>query len=211
MANMQNLCSHLNERTDEREGTIVCIDCGLVLSSYFFPEPTFQYIKYCHEMDEIKEYLERLNLPECFCKDIFHNFEMYLQKQNCKKKHLIPYCVYKTLNEIGFPVSIKDISAVSGVSENVIYDMQESENSIILDPTTLLEKYCKLLSLTDYQTFTLIKEKLPENNTGHNPLTIIASTIYTYCKKNNLKYSMRDIAKTVGISPVSIQRYIKKC
>jgi response regulator of citrate/malate metabolism len=65
--------------------------------------------------------------------------------------------------------------------------------------------------LNDFKTFTLIKEKLPTNNTGHNPLTIIASTIYIFCKENNLKYSMKEIAKTIGISPVSIQRYIKKC
>jgi hypothetical protein len=35
--------------------------------------------------------------------------------------------------------------------------------------------------------------------------------IYKYCKANGLKYSMKQIASTIGISSVSIQRYIKKC
>ena len=128
-----------------------------------------------------------------------------------KKKFLIPYFVYKTLSEIGFPVSIKDISAVSGISENDIYSMQESEQSLILNPFSLLEKYCKLLGLSDYKTYSVIKENLPTIDTGHNPLTVIASTIYKYCKENSIKYSMKQIASTIGISSVSIQRYIKKC
>jgi transcription initiation factor TFIIIB Brf1 subunit/transcription initiation factor TFIIB len=87
--------------------------------------------------------------------------------------------------------------------------MQEENKSIILEPTKVLEKYCNFLKL-DFKTYSLIKNNLPkENLTGHNPLTIIAATIYVYCKKNNIKLSMKKIALTVNISCVSIQRYIK--
>jgi transcription initiation factor TFIIIB Brf1 subunit/transcription initiation factor TFIIB len=208
-------CQHLNEIVDEREGTIICYDCGLVISSVYFsqPQPQQTFINsgvYSGVHDEIKEFLERLHLPQCFSDDIYNNLQIS-NKINSRKKGLIPYFVYKTLNEIGFPISIKDISAVSGMTENDIYSMQEDEKSLILNPYSLLEKYCKILGLNDFKTYSVIKENLPTIETGHNPLTVIASTIYKYCKQNGLKFSMKHIASTVGISSVSIQRYIRKC
>jgi transcription initiation factor TFIIIB Brf1 subunit/transcription initiation factor TFIIB len=200
----------MNEVVDEREGTVICTDCGLVLSHYFMPQTNNSFCGGTFMVEEIKEVLERLNFPQCFCDDIYTNIKSS-KKENTRKKFLVPYFVYKTLNELGFPVSIKDISAVTGVSENDIYSMQESEQSLILSPFSLLEKYCKLLGLNDFKTYSVIKETLPSTETGHNPLTIIASTIYKYCKENGLKFSMKQIASTVGISSVSIQRYIKKC
>ena len=200
----------MTEVVDEREGTVVCVDCGLVLSQYYVSQANTNFCGGNFMVEEIKEVLERLNFPQFFSDDIFNNIKL-AKKENTKKKSLVPYFVYKTLNELGFPVSIKDISAVSGVSENDIYNMQESEQSLILSPVSLLEKYCKLLGLNDFKTYSLIKETLPTTDTGHNPLTVIASTIYKYCKKTGLKYSMKQIASTVGISSVSIQRYIKKC
>ena len=200
----------MNEVVDEREGTVVCVDCGLVLSQYYVSQANTNFCGGNFMVEEIKEVLERLNLPQFFSEDIFNKIKLS-KKENTKKKSLVPYFVYKTLSELGFPVSIKDISAVSGVSENDIYNMQESEKSLILSPFSLLEKYCKLLGLNDFKTYSLIKETLPTTDTGHNPLTVIASTIYKYCKKTGLKYSMKQIASTVGISSVSIQRYIKKC
>ena len=205
-------CQHINEIIDEREGTIICYDCGLVLSNYFFAQsqPQHSFFTPSSILEEIKELLERLNLPQIFSHDIYENLLKSSAKTNSKTKKLIPYFVYKTLNEIGCPVSIKDISSVSGISENDLYDMQQSE-TLVLNPHALLEKYCKLLGLSDFKIYSVIKEKMPTINTGHNPLTIIASLIYKYCKENNLKYSMKEIASTVGISSVSIQRYIKKC
>jgi transcription initiation factor TFIIIB Brf1 subunit/transcription initiation factor TFIIB len=201
----------LNEVIDEREGTTICIDCGLVLSDQMFKETYSFNSNICDKnFEEIKEFLTRLNLPISFASEIFENFTKSLIYKKTGK-YLLPYAIYQTLNEIGYPISIKDIAAVSGVSENLIYDMQNNEESIILNPNSLLEKYCKLFGF-DYKTYSLIKEKMPQElNTGHNPLTVIASIIYKYCKENNLKYSMKEIASTVCISPISIQRYLKKC
>ena len=87
--------------------------------------------------------------------------------------------------------------------------MQEVNKSVILQPCDLLEKYCSYLGF-DYKTYSLIKNELPRQNlSGHNPLTIISATIYKYCKKNNIRISMKKIASTVKISCVSIQRYLR--
>ena len=212
MSNHENFCKHINIISDEHEGSIICIDCGLVISDNLYVENCFKFQASdvtCNDIEEIKELLERLNFSTFFALDIYKNVQKGLELKKVKK-YLIPFTVYQTLNEMGYPISIKDIVSVSGISENYIYDMQNNEDSIILNHMLLLEKYCTLLGF-DFKTYSVIKELLPNLNTGHNPLTVIASTIYKYCKENKLKYSMIYIASIVGISSVSIQRFLKRC
>ena len=212
MSNHENFCKHINIISDEHEGSIICIDCGLVISDNLYVENCFKFQASdvtCNDIEEIKELLESLNFSTSFALDIYKNVQKGLELKKVKR-YLIPFSVYQTLNEMGYPISIKDIVSVSGISENYIYDMQNNEDSIILNHMLLLEKYCTLLGF-DFKTYSVIKELLPNLNTGHNPLTVIASTIYKYCKENKLKYSMKYIASIVGISSVSIQRFLKRC
>jgi transcription initiation factor TFIIIB Brf1 subunit/transcription initiation factor TFIIB len=211
MSNFENLCSHIDTVIDEREGSTVCVECGLVLEDKFFVS-NFQESNYeekdCSIVNEVKEILSKLELPDVHIHNIVENFK---KEKNVKKnkKELLPYVVYKTLKQNNTPISIKDISSISGFSDINIYDMQEQNKSIILQPKDLLEKYCRYLNL-DFKTYSVIKERLPEQNiSGHNPLTIIAATIYAYCKEKNIKLSMKKISSTVKISCVSIQRYLK--
>lgn len=201
-------CAHLDYVTDEREGTIVCRNCGLVLECQVFHESYVREksIEETQLVIKINDILEQLNLPVCFTTDIMKKYNSIP-----KRKFLLEYVVYLTLHECGFPISIKDIACVTGVSDSQIYNLQENDQSICLEPQDLVEKYCKMLNL-DFKTSSLIKEELPTVvETGHNPLTVIASTIYKYSRKNKLKLSMKKIATVVNISTVSIQRYIKKC
>jgi transcription initiation factor TFIIIB Brf1 subunit/transcription initiation factor TFIIB len=209
----EDMCAHINSVIDEREGSIVCTSCGLVLDEKIF---NFNNSNLSYQEDgqnvcfknEVKEILSKLQLPEVYTNRILENFKNEIsQKRN--KKELLPYVIYKTLNENGIPISIKDISSTSGFTDISIYDMQESNKSLIVQPEDLLEKYCSYLGF-DYKTYTLVKKLLPQQNiSGHNPLTIIAATIYKYCKLNNIKISMKKISLTVKISCVSIQRYLK--
>jgi transcription initiation factor TFIIIB Brf1 subunit/transcription initiation factor TFIIB len=209
----ENLCSHFNSVIDEKEGSIICTDCGLVLEEKLFKfyggnlssgeMETSSCLK-----EDVKEILSKLGLPDVFSKMIVQSFKNDMSEKK-KKKDYLAYVVYKTLNENNIPISIKEISSVSGLSDNSIYDMQEKNKSVVLQPSDLLEKYCSYLGL-DYKTYSLIKNELPiQNISGHNPLTVVAATIYKYCKKNNIKISMKKIATTVKISCVSIQRYLK--
>lgn len=203
----------MNTLIDEREGTIVCTCCGLVVDEkiYNFYDSNLSSKEEvgndCFKND-VREILSKLQLPDVYTTLILKNFQKETeQKRN--KKQLLPYVIYKTLNENGIPISIKDISSISGFTDISIYDMQESNKSLILQPSDLLEKYCRYLGM-DYKTYTLIKKLLPQENiSGHNPLTIIAATIYRFCKSNNIKVSMKKISSTVKISCVSIQRYLK--
>jgi len=214
MPHPEHLCSHLNEIVDDVRGEIVCMDCGLVLCEKLFKHFS-QINKYvCKENEkekekenDVNEILEKLNLPNCFTNSILDN---YKTNRNAKKKEFTSFAIYNTLNKEGFPVSIKEISAVSGYTDSEIYNMQENE-TIMLDPHSILEKYCNILGI-DYKTYSVIKTGLPTTfESGHTPQTIVASTIYCYFKRYfPKKYPMKIIAKTVHTSCISIQRYLKK-
>ena len=208
MPNTENLCSHRETINDDREGTVVCVNCGFVLSDQLY-QSNYCFHENNKEEDQlenkVRDILDKLNLPSCFVVDIMRK---YAKME--KRKYLLEYLVYSTLHDCGFPISIKDISCVTGISDSKIYQLQGKDESICLQAENLIEKYCTLLNF-DYKTYSLIKAELPIVETGHNPLTIIASTIYKYCKRKKIKLSMRKIANVINISTVSIQRYIKKC
>jgi transcription initiation factor TFIIIB Brf1 subunit/transcription initiation factor TFIIB len=206
MPHSEHCCTHINQVIDEREGTMVCLDCGYVVAEQIYHETSLLREENNNLSCQIKDILDKLFLPHCFTADIIRNYNKLT-----KKKHLLEYVIYLTLHEMGYPISIKDIACVTGITDSKIYDLQENDKAICLQPHDLLEKYCNLLQL-DYKTYSLIKNDLPTKiETGHNPLTVIASTIYKFSKNNKLKLSMKQIASVVNISTVSIQRYIRKC
>ncbi len=200
-------CQHLNEIIDEREGSIVCTDCGLVLSNLLT-----SYENHLKEVnkptdDYILEILSRLEMSYFFSHDIKKNLEK-IDRRHRKKEKAMAYIIYKTLTDLKCGISIKDISAVTGFTDCQIYDFQTNNESIILDPSCLLEKYCTLLDLPK-KSISVIKEKLKVLNTGHNPNTVLATAIYKYSRDNNIGVPLQKIAKTLNISCISIQRYLK--
>lgn len=203
MPNSEHLCNHQNKIDDFKEGICVCTDCGLVLEDKLFSNYNQQEKKeYSTEKNDVLELLHRANLPESYSDCILDSLK------NKRKKNL-PYVMYKTLNSNGCNISMKDISAITGLKNNSIYSMQEKDKVIILKPNEMLEKYCKYLNL-DFKAYSVIKEKISTSlQSGHNPLTIIGANIYVYCKEKKLNYSMKKIASTLNISCISIQRYIK--
>jgi response regulator of citrate/malate metabolism len=72
----------------------------------------------------------------------------------------------------------------------------------------MLEKYCVMLKL-DFKDYSVIKETIQRSlKTGHNNLTIIGANIYLHCKERK-KIPIKVIARTLNISCISIQRYLK--
>ena len=212
MPNLEYLCSH-QIIDDEKEGCSVCILCGYVVEEkLFLPSYKDNKDKTClksesmsankDEENEIRELLHRMNMPDSYSHKIM--------EKNKNSKKSIPYMIYKTLNQDGCPISIRDVSAVSGMTDSKIYKEQETDVVFISRPELMLEKYCKFFGL-DFNSYTVIK-KIIENSSksGHNPLTIIGAQIYLHKKKANEKISMKLVAKELKISCISIQRYLKK-
>ena len=74
MPHSENLCAHINQITDVREGTIVCTDCGLVLTDKIFNDTIKTRDTYSVLSLQIKDILEKLFLPECFTSDIIKKY-----------------------------------------------------------------------------------------------------------------------------------------
>ena len=148
MPHQEYLCSHTRTVEDDREGTIVCTECGLVLEDklflngkdFSFSESPLPNLPLFEMKEEIKEILSKANLPESYVNKI----PKALLK---KSKKCIPYIVYKTLNDDGNPISLKEISAVSGISDSEIYNMQEKDKVIIIKPDLMIERFCTMLNL----------------------------------------------------------------
>lgn len=201
----EHFCEHINEVIDQREGTIICSDCGLVVSSLFIN--SFNENVETETNEYVLEILSRLQIPEFFKTDILNNLKN-IEVKHKTKENAIAFVIYKTLNDLDCGVSIKEISAVTGYTDSQIYNFQTSNDSVILDPLIQLEKYCIMLGLPK-KSYSVIKGTINSNKTGHNPTTILATAIYKYCKTNDCGVSMKKIAETLNISCVSIQRYIK--
>ena len=209
MHQIKHLCSHENVVDDERGGCCVCVECGLVLEDkLFLPNYNETFLEYNlktrnkEKEEEIRELLHRINLPDAYLDQI---------AENCltKSKKKIPYIVYKTLNEDGCPISIKEISAVSGFPDSKIYKDQEKDKILISKPELMLEKYCRYFGL-NFNSYTVIKEKIKgSSRSGHNPLTIIGANIYLHSKEVGLKIPIKTIARELKISCISIHRYLR--
>lgn len=193
-------CEHKNQLLDEIEGCYVCTDCAKVLDP-FFCELKVKKPQEDVSLEEkntavISEISHRLNIPTLNLKD---------EKNDLKSASKL----YLEANKKNFSVTLKEMSAVSGFSQKQLG--KGIKNTItVLDTSNLLEKYCKLLEL-NFQTYAVIKETIAKSEqTGHNPITIVASHIYEHLKKTKTKkISMKQICEVTGISSISIQRYLK--
>lgn len=191
-------CGHLNEVTDEHEGTIICIDCGLVLSNHFFFEENKQSDNK-NDKEAYKEILSKLNLSEMIADNLSS-----LKNENMSS---IASNLYLEINKNSC-ISIKEISSVTGICEKKI-SLKTKGTINVLDKQKILEKYCKELDLS-FKNYSVIKEIVNKTQlSGHNPLTVIASCLYLYCKKNSIKISMKKVSSVIGISCISIQRFLK--
>lgn len=206
-------CNHSSSSIDQKEGIEVCLVCGLVLSSFVFEEA--KYVQ--NERDGIfrkweekaKDILDRINMPTKFAEEtvsyLFQNFPL-------KSNQNFLFSLYYIVNEkYGFPITLKDLSAVSNCSQKKLYAQQPENEFVTLEIDLLIERFCKLLAIP-FQTTTLIKEFVKKQKiSGHAPLTVIASSIYYICKKQGIKLTIKKVSKVTAISPISMQRYLKKC
>lgn len=197
MADESNTCKHLNVVIDEHEGIYICTDCAHVISNYFIHDRIVNTeFQTSEKNNETLEILARLNLPD--------SFKDFISKQNESLVNNASNIYIKT-NEKNSVVTLKEMSSITGIKPQKLAKNMTN----VINKELLLEKYCTLLDL-DFKSSTVIKENyLSKEISGHNPLTVVASAIYIYSKKEKKKLSMKKISDVFGISPISIQRYLK--
>jgi len=208
MDKQENSCPHLDPIEDHHEGIIVCTACGLVMTNLYLTQienNSYEEVSsQSSSLHEIQHLLDRMHVPVCYAS----NIESYYRKNfTTKSNKSLIFSVYRTLNKLGIPVSMKEISNVADVPKSKLNKIDLTNNCMELNPSTLVDKYCGLLGL-NFKIGTLIKRSLDEAPiSGHNPNSVLASTIYQVCKKERLKLSIKKISEVTSVSCISIQRY----
>jgi transcription initiation factor TFIIIB Brf1 subunit/transcription initiation factor TFIIB len=201
----EHLCSHLNQILDTKEGNYCCLDCGLVLSPYYIQDNIItksEETNYWRE--EIKNYLDRIHIPQTFSNMIYEYFDKNYYSKNNKN---MMCSIYKILNENGITITLNEISGTSHISSKEIVKVQK--DNVKLTKEEIAEKYCKFLNLS-FAIVSVIKEEIKKSNlSGHTPTTIVAAIIYKITKQEGKGISMKEISKLMNVSCISIQRYIK--
>lgn len=190
---MSAKCPHNKTILDYHEGTTVCLDCSFVIENQLFLEPNQNKKENTINNNDLKEVLARLNCSYTMLHDtnIRKVSDLYSKIKDTKT------------------VSLKEFCAASGLSsKEIVKNNKEIVNFQNID--SMLEKYCKLFSLS-FKNYTLIKEQINNKpHSGHPPLTVIGYYIYNFIKKElKKKITIKEICSTLGISVISIQRYKK--
>lgn len=213
MSDVDNTCNHSSEILDESSGDYVCTMCGLVLDRFFGDlghasenNETSIDTTYNSQYEFIAEILSKLNVPITLADSIFAKIV-----GNRLKDSAICQIIYDTLIERNIPFTLKEITSVSGVpTKKIKHTHTANPTSIcIVEERDILERCCSKLGLT-YKDCTVIKKSFANDMSGFSPSTVIASHIYIHCKKNRIKLKLKKISEIVGVSPISVHRYLRR-
>jgi len=207
-------CLHFSEVIDHHEGTIICVECGVV------KDVIYESINISKDLDlkkdslcQVKNFMEQLHVPEKFSELVSNNLSRSkdMNSTMCnKRKRIISVKklateIYNTVNSNNSHLLLKDVLNFSHLSTHQI----KSKDILLVNLSEIVERYTKKFNI-EYKTYTVIKDKVEEfKNTGFQPLTIIGGVIYLHFLKDKKKISMRKISEILGISSISIQRFLK--
>lgn len=214
-------CDHAYTVEDVHEGSIVCTDCCRVLDQVFACEQrnTYEQTFFSKDLSQFVDIFDTLFAPRTLITNFEKKVSDCLNRYKLKKSsHLIGACLYEYFIENSISRTLNEISAVLQTSTSLIWktlsviQKTSTNRHKILCPTQLTSRICHSLEL-DYKHYKAINEKLLPlcaKFPSHNPSTLVASVIYLYCKETKLKYTMKRVCSVVGISVISVQRFIKK-
>lgn len=211
MLSIIDTCDHSSEILDMYSGDYVCTLCGLVLGRYYsharnvYKQNKLDFTNNVN-YNFIAEIMSKLNLPPSLSKSICAKVG-----EGRVKDSEICQTIYEVLIEQGIPFTLNEITSVSGVSREKIKSNADVDGHsvCILEEKKLLERCCSRLGLS-YKDYTLIKKCVNDEMSGVNPSTVIAAHIYKYCKENRYNLKLKLITEVVGVSSMSVHRYLRR-
>jgi len=194
-------CDHQEEIIDSHEGTIICLKCGTVKDNTFIHPPITSNKIDIHETYGFYENVfDKFQIDKS---DLTHT--QTNKKENINNKRAANI-FYNLANKNRGNISLKDISNLFQISKN---DIKINKINII-DVNERLEKYTKMFNI-NYDTYQKLLRYLSQfKQSGHQPLTIIGGLIFKHFNNTDKKQTIKDIAKKLNISPISIYRFKKK-
>lgn len=204
-------CDNPTPIIDQHEGSEVCSSCGLVLNFVICHENINYKDELFNNNSIFIEYLHRLNAPST----LYVECENFLSNLTIKNEREA-LTLYVILLHQKIPRTLKEICSVTGSNTNILWkslaEYQKTSGDVsIIHPIDLTERACSILGLS-FQNSNQIKKKVLStynNFPNHHPSSIVGMNIYTHCKENKVKLSMKEIAEHLSISVISIRRLLK--
>lgn len=197
-----------------------------------YGECYFQNIKKADEYDDTNNFgndvyeflhkiIQRLHLYESIKMkviDMYHDLSNEFSFRSCTQNELIAFCVYMVLRLENVPRSLKEIVAVSDISEKRLWKLEKNYSKIekclespkILAPEHILHTYFLYLEM-QYSDLKKMLQMLKSIDVpiSYNPTTIAGGIFYLHSKNIGKKCTLKNIASLIHTTPMSIYRFVK--
>lgn len=215
-------CNHENLVTDEREGTVVCINCGLVIEDRIFLSRNLinEEIENKNEIYELLfDFAERFHIVKKNIDEIIDRYQMVNEKIELKfykKEEVLVFCIYENLNKNNISLLLEQILIFfpNVRNEKKVYEIEtllSSDCPKLIVEDSLIHRCLSYLDFSFKQKQEIVKifEKV-KYKVDFSPKTIIGSIIYMFCKCNKLKIQLKNICNVCEISQSSVNRALKR-
>ena len=232
-----NDCSHANTIDDHRTGDVLCIQCGLVLQERIaFESPTKFGVseksnqKLATDIAVNSYHLMLINF--CFnaglpLKLACTAYELYKRTRkeqdlvlisNSTRNHLFA-SMYVTLHNNGSSFTLRELSAHCNIDlptltrlTRTIFDKHMNIETYPM-ASNIIERLCANLQIERRKSIEIVQNVQDfeiEHSLGLNPATIAAAFVHLYVKKEKIDLKLKTICEMVGISTVSVKRFLNR-
>ena len=210
-------CQHRNQIDDITTGSIICTDCCQVLDWQLFETrsclaPVTDSVLHHRFQDVCANSCAPLGFAEAM-----HDLYRTCLKTHCitlfQKDALIALSYYEVLKQHKIPRTLKEVSAITGVSCKQLMMMLKKvfPQSCPIQPCDIIQRFCAKLGLHGRQCIAIERDLASwTRQDASSPDTICAGVIYQYVRKHTLAIPMKEICEVCGVTRVSIHRYQKR-
>jgi len=215
-------CEHSAKLENWAEGTVVCLDCGLVLDQIFVDGVT-------HPRQETNENLEKMNrlaqefifnnmLDESLLQkgadlfsDLFAKHNVELKRIKISEKNMLIYCLIDVMTQEAVPYNVDMMYEQLGGSRKTYWKIFNLHRSAHLSkPEHFMNYYCWALQLSykDYSNLMVICTRY--EYLDMQPTCLAAGIVYRYCRDMKKNISMKSVSEVLHVSKQSIQKFLRR-
>ena len=226
---MSHQCPHSpSDRVqDDREGSIVCRGCGLVLESILFTLPPAPAAATSKKEDEafqdIANVAQSFHVPD-FCSKLAATFftQHFAKRRQDRSRHLA-FSLYFVLAQEDVPRTLEEVGTMFGVDTK---DLWKLESQFCLDmPTMLPSQFLPRASTLSLSPSTTIQLSFQQRQRigaradhwaelcSFAPKTLLAASIVLEGEEEPALSPLRDevaVARSLGIAPSTLKRCLRR-
>ena len=209
------ICEHVDRIIDQHEGSIVCMQCGIVLHTHFL-YPIHENRHFMHKLKtDIETFLydccDRMHLPSSILEIIqkkFSHLRVNPAFQKVDDMQLIAYSIYFILKDQGVGRNIEYIAYNTGITSKQLWKCESLDPNlpIPISIESLLVPVYTLFNMSkqDYDNIINISEHFQDRH--FSPITMTSTLVYLYCKAREIPITVKKVTSVFNVSSMSINR-----